>query len=96
MNKSALTAVSYTHLDVYKRQDNNIDFYLPDGWDMEEIAPDESSDSGFELIASSQGDGVVFDLYYHPGETTESVYFDSSNGDAERYYEEQGLSLIHI
>ncbi len=75
-------------------RDNNIDFYLPDGWDMEEITPDESSDSGFELIASSQGDGVVFDLYYHPGETTESVYFDSSSGDAERYYEEQGRGMI--
>ncbi len=75
-------------------RDNNIDFYLPDGWDVEEIAPEESSESEFEFISSSNGDGVVFDLYYHIGETSEPIYFDGGNGDAERYYEEQGRDLM--
>lgn len=80
--------------ELYYIRDDNIDFYLPDGWDVEEAAPEESSGSSFELISSSHGDGVIFDLYYHLGETAEPIYFNSSNGDAEMYYETQGRELI--
>lgn len=75
-------------------RDNDIDFYLPDGWNVEEIAPEESSGSPFETILNSSGDGMSFDVYYHKGETEDFVYFDGEDSDAASYYENQGKAVV--
>lgn len=75
-------------------RDNDIDFYLPDGWDVEEIAPEESSGSSFEAILYSFGDGMTFDVYYHKGETEDFVYFYGEDSDAASYYENQGRTVV--
>ena len=89
----------FSKVDVYGEElhyarDNDIDFYLPDGWDVEEIDPEESSDSGFEAILESSGDGMTFDVYYHKGETEDFIYFDGEDSDAASYYENQGKAVV--
>ena len=75
-------------------RDNNIDFYLPDGWEVDEIPPEESAGSDFELLSSAAGDGVTFDLYYHQDEYDDYVYFDGDTSEAEEYYDAGGRDTL--
>ena len=89
MQSLCLTAV---YADGYHYvRGNNIDFYLPDGWTVEETDPSESEGSDFEHISRAYDASVDFDLYYHLGSSDESIYFSD---DAAEYYDSQGHTVI--